>query len=197
MTKLQTVANDPLVPWQWLHRQACWGVAAGSGTGSQVSLHFGRKLRRARELNNPTLAPDLRLYQGEVILFIECKWSLESQRKRLFDSEKHQGLDARMVEELQRLVGAVVDQISLSLPPRTLSVQFNNGIHLNVEAVKQQGEDLHDNYSLLVPDRSYIIGPDLRLQIQPRRGILETIGLDPSAVGTTARPPQRPRRSAG
>ena len=193
---MQTVTNDPLVPWQWLHRQTCWGVAAGSGTGSQVSLHFGRKLRRARELRNPTLETDLRLYQGEVILFIECRWSLASHSKLLIDSETFEGPDDRMVRELRRLVGAVVDQISISLPPSTLSIHFGNGDRLSVEAVRQRGEDRHDNYSLLVPDRSYIIGPDLRLQIQPRRGVLETIGTDPSQGDTTARPPQRPRRRA-
>jgi len=195
MTNPQTVAHDPLLPWQWLLQQPCWGVAAGSGTGSQASLHFGRKLRRARELENPTLEPDMRLYQGEVTLFVECKWSIHKERKVLFDSDRYQGPDEQMVQALRRLRGASVDQISLFVPPSALSIQFNNGILLNIEAEKQRGEDPHDNYSLLVPDRSYIIGPDLRLRIESRRGVLETI--NPSHSGSSARPPQRPRRSAG
>jgi hypothetical protein len=41
----------------------CWGFVAGKGTGSNFTMDFGRKLKRARPLTNPHLSGSSRLDQ--------------------------------------------------------------------------------------------------------------------------------------
>jgi hypothetical protein len=187
MSETATVTHDPFAPWRWLIDRSCRGVASGRGTGTQASLHFGRKVRRIRELDNPKLQPDLRAYEGEVILFIECKWSMRIGDRLLFDSDADVD-DTRMAQSLRRLIGQSVNEIRPSFPPRELSLLFGDDIRLDVRADRPSKSDPHDNYTLIVPHQCYVIGTDLRLRIQARRGVVET------SLATSA---AAPRRTAG
>lgn len=175
-----TDKHDPFAPWRWLIGRACWGVAAGRGTGTQASLHFGRKVRRIRELDNPKLQPDLRAHEGEVILFIECKWSMRTGDRLLFDSDVDID-DARMAQTLQRLVGRSVSEIKPSFPPKELSLLFGDDIRLDVQADRPSRTDPHDNYTLIAPHHCYIIGPDLRLRVQARQGVPKALSATSAA----------------
>lgn len=59
--------------------QPCWSVIAGRGTGSVISLHFGNKLPLQQPIKNSYLSEEQRKYEGELILFIQCVWRIDSE----------------------------------------------------------------------------------------------------------------------
>lgn len=188
MTMIQPVFHDPLPPFQMLLSQPCWGIAAGAGTGSIVSLHFGRKLPRVRPVDNPALDPVLRTHQGEAILFIECRWIIVSNEKVRFDSERDQSANGTMNRALHRLLGTFVRYLRVSMPIDEVSIEFDNGDVLTLHTDRPEADDPHDNFTLSYGDSSFIIGPDLGLRIEPRKGVVPILG------HTGASP--KPRRGA-
>jgi len=175
----EAVYNDPLPPLFLLLSQRCWAVVAGNGTGAQVSLHFGRKLTRSRVIDNPEIIPELRTHLGEAILFIECKWSLSSKGKTLFDSEAEEDSNEKMERSVTRLLGASVRQVEVTMPPKRIAFTFDNGTVLTLDADEQQeSNDLHDNFTFSFGYYSFVIGPDLGLRVIPRKGILPILGYE-------------------
>jgi hypothetical protein len=170
MNRRAAVLHDPPVPFHLLLGQPCWAVAAGAGTGSLLSLHFGRKLPRIPPINNPAVTPELRNHEGEAVLFIECRWSVTSKAKALFDTDGD-GSAAAMTKAAKRLAGASVRQVNVEIPPRAFSLHFDNGLTLGVTADDPDPEDPHDNYTFAAQGRSFVIGQDLRLRVEPRRGV--------------------------
>lgn len=168
--------------------QPCWGIAAGSGNGWVVSLHFGRKLPRPRPVDNPHLDPDLRTHQGEAILFIECRWSIVSDGKVRFESDRDEFANGTMNRALKRLLGACVKHLRVSMPIDAVSIEFDNGNILTLHADRADADDPHDNFTLSYGDSSFIIGPDLGLRIEPRKGVVPILG------HTGAAPKPRRRR---
>ena len=163
--------SDPELPVHWLIGRRCWGVAAGAKTGSMFSLHLGEKVRRKRPLDNPALLDPLRTHEGEVILFVECRWSLTYKKKRLCTSASNNHADGEMVVGLRRLVGARVTNLTLSIPSNDLALHLTKDLTLSISArLGRTGGS--DNYSLATPLGDYIVGPDLHVRFEPRKGAL-------------------------
>jgi len=178
----KTVFHDPLPPLQVLLWQQCWAAAAGAGTGAIVSFHFGRKLPRPKPLDNPAVGADLRTHQGEAILFIECRWSVTSKNGVSFDSDEDRKFNGRVARAIKNVVGSAVLQIRATMPPSEIVVSFDNGSTLELHADPADPDDPHDNFSLSFGDTSYVIGPDLGLRLEPRRGIVPLVGLSARSV---------------
>src|ERR1700760_3860825 len=83
----------------------CWGVIAGSGSGSRVTLHLGKRIKRERPLMNPRLPELVRSHTGEYGLFIEnCAWRLDGD-STLCTSKTPNENDGPMVAGLRSLEG--------------------------------------------------------------------------------------------
>lgn len=176
MTLKAKVFHDPLPPFQVVLAQVCWAFAAGRGTGAQVSLHFGRKLPRLKPVDNPRLQEDLRTHEGEAIVFIECRWSIRRKGRTLFDSESDIDMARRMLDALEQLREATVIEVAAKLPPTSVSLMFDNGSELALHSDMPDLHDPHDNFSLSFGESTFVIGPDLGLRVEARRGLVPLLG---------------------
>src|SRR4051794_4918517 len=110
---------------QKLQGLECWGVVAGEGTGSHVTLDFGRKIERARPLRNPTLPDSLRHFKGEFGVFIQnCAWRLDIN-SIVCSSKTPNDNDGAMVRGLPMLIGQHVVTATAVLPGHDLVIEFS------------------------------------------------------------------------
>jgi len=144
----------------------CWGIAAGAGTGTNFTMHFGKKVRRAVRVDNSSLNPDLQKNEGEMILFVECDWVVRSRGRMLFDSKKI-SRDDRMVNALKSLIGQKVDSFAGLVPLNSMTIIFHNRATLSMRTSRPDPIDPHDNLTLFVGDRSYTVASDLSLREEP------------------------------
>lgn len=158
-------------PFQILTGLPCWAFAAGEGTGSQVSLHFGRKLPRLRAIDNPALQAELRTHEGEAVLFVECQWLLKENNRTVFDSRAESAQENRMLRSLELLPGASVSQIEVKWPLTGVMLSFDNQTTLEISADAPKRDDAHDNFSLGVGQLNFIVGPQLHVRIEPRSAV--------------------------
>ena len=122
------------------------------------------------------MAEDLRIYEGETILFVECKWTLRHRGKLICDSNSDNTHGGKMLRGLQRMVGSKVRDIVLSVPPKQLVLNMTKDLSFSVTALPQSGSDSTDNYTLFVPGMSFTVGPDLKLRTEPRPVIVTAMG---------------------
>lgn len=55
----------------------CWSVIGGASTGSAISMRVGNRVPLPRPLQNPTLSPEERTFDGERSLIVYCDWRLD------------------------------------------------------------------------------------------------------------------------
>lgn len=132
--------------------QPCWGVIAGSGTGSVISLAFGLKTPRHIPLPNPHLTDELRHHEGEFSLFVLCAWRLQSSEQVICSSTSSNAANGTMRKGLRRLVGDTVSTVALGYPAFDLTVCFASGLSLLVFCDISRDEDEMDNYDYFVRD---------------------------------------------
>jgi hypothetical protein len=77
----------------------CWGIVAGLGTGSHISLAFGQKHPRRRVLTNPHLTEDQQRSEGEYILYVTCAWRLQLPDKVICSSTSSNAEGGPLQEE--------------------------------------------------------------------------------------------------
>jgi hypothetical protein len=149
-------------------------------------------LLRKRKCRNLSLSENLRTYEGEFILFIECAWSLAYRGDKICDSSTDNGADGKMLRGLHRLIGANAGQVTISSPPRHATMSFTKDLSLQLTA-HVSTEDAADNYSLVTPEMTFIVGPTLRLRSEPRKSVVDQTGV-PIEVGVI--PSSRSRKIA-
>jgi hypothetical protein len=137
----------------------CWGAIAGKGTGSMVTLDYGRKIPIVPPLRNDRLSKVLREYHGEYCIFIEgCAWRLESKRTILCGW----GDDADKIGEcVQCLVGCRLSAASVTNWALDLNLSFSNDYVLRLFCDQTAGT--LDNYSLRSPSGWYSVGPNSKI----------------------------------
>jgi hypothetical protein len=138
--------------------QPCWSAQV-SGVGSLVSFHFGAKLKRDQPMTHPDfkITDEERLYRGEFILYIEdCPWRIETTEAVIAtwmdESTPGSPIDAGM----RQFVGQRVAQVELVRPGLDLTLHFENGLRLRIFP-DQIDADVGDNYSLALPDHTYVV----------------------------------------
>jgi hypothetical protein len=154
-----------------LHGLECWGVLAGEGTGSHVTLDFGRKIERARPLRNPTLPDSLRHFKGEFGVFIQnCAWRLETDRI-VCSSKTPNDNQGAMVRGLQMLIGQHIVTATAMLPGHDLVIEFSgpHTLRLFCDCFSQENDG--DNYSLHTVDRVFTVQAGGVLSLESRRRI--------------------------
>ena len=154
-----------------LHGLECWGVLAGEGTGSQVTLDFGRKIERARPLRNPNLPESLRHFKGEFGVFIQnCAWRLDSDRI-VCSSKTPNDNQGAMVRGLRMLIGQHVVTTTAMLPGHDLVIEFSKAHTLRLFCDCFDQERDGDNYSLHSLDRVFTVNAGGVLSLESRRRI--------------------------
>ena len=147
----------------------CWGVVAGEGTGSHVTLDFGRKIERARALRNPTLPESLRHFKGEFGVFIQnCAWRLDADRI-VCSSKTPNDNQGAMVRGLQMLIGQHVVTATATLPGHDLVIEFSGAHTLRLFCDCFDQERDGDNYSLHSLDRVFTVNAGGGLSLESRR----------------------------
>jgi hypothetical protein len=135
--------------------RGCWGVIAGSGTGSMVTLDFGEKVKRARPLHNPTLSDEARNYEGEYGLYLQdCDWRLQTRQKVLASSASSNEAGGVMLTGLGQIVGQRVREVTFDPPSFDLAIDFANEIQLLVFCFGKSVEEF-DHYSFFSPALVY------------------------------------------
>lgn len=148
--------------------QPCWGVVAGKGTGSVISLHFGNKIPLPQLIKNPHLSDDLQKYEGEMILFVKCVWRIDSEVEVICGCWEDNTKDGPMLKGLQNIVDQKVESIELSLPAWDLAIHFSNLMVLRIFCDQTDLSDTVDNYNLFLPEIIYTVSPKGKLEQEIR-----------------------------
>jgi len=144
-----------------LEGSECWSVIAGVGTGSRVTLDFGRKIKRSTPLTNPTLSEQARHFRGEFAIFIEdCSWRLEKNDAVLCTSKSDNQDGGELIKSIASLVGTKVSSIIASSPASDLQVELSGGYFLRTFSDCSLQEDDGDNVTLFTPN--YIISVEAK-----------------------------------
>ena len=152
----------------------CWEFVAGKGTGSNFTMDFGRKLKRARPLTNPHLSDAAKRYVGEYVLYVTCPWRLQTRsttvtswadaRKNRRGVQNNLGL---MLAGLAQLKGARVSHVALRGPALDLRVTFDNGLSLVVFSDETEATG-YPAYNFYTSQTSYsVLGSGL-VESEPR-----------------------------
>jgi hypothetical protein len=146
--------------------KCCWGFVAGEGTGSTVSLDFGKKVPLQVPNKNPLLTEDQRKYEGEINLFIESPWTLTSESGIVCSSDDPDDNDGPMVQGLWKIVNKQVRNVKILKPSHDLIINFEGKFTLNI--ICNQMENEYDNYSVFMGNEIYIVGPKGQISRQER-----------------------------
>lgn len=146
----------------------CWSVIAGPGSGSLVTLSFGKKMPRTTPLRNSKLSAEQRQFEGEYELYIECAWRLESKDEVICTSTSSNEHGSIREQRLLRLPGQVVSTASISSPGFDLRLCFDYSTSLIVFADQANETDCYVNYTFLTPRSLITIGPRSSLEMKRR-----------------------------
>jgi hypothetical protein len=160
--KLETSINQ-------LIDKECWGIVAGEGTGSFVNLEIGEKIRRNKEIENPALETDVRQFEGQYSLSLECAWRLDSTEAVICGASDDNSKDGKMLDGLRLLIGRRISRINLSKPGLDLDIEFSKDLTLKVFCDQTNENDQNDNYMLFTPDQIITVSYGSRLECEPHR----------------------------
>lgn len=147
----------------------CWGIIAGAGTGSMITLDFGEHIRFDPPLRNQRISSELRNFHGEYSIFVEgCAWRLEKEEVIVCgsrDDEEFLGV------ELERsLVGSKLTSAKLSNWAFDLDLSFHGGYVLRLFCDQTSTSDGLNNYSVRSPSGWITVGPKSKLVMEAAPG---------------------------
>ncbi len=146
----------------------CWGIIAGSGTGSVLNLQFGAKIPRQKPLDNPTLRQDVRLFDAEYDLFIECVLRLDTNQEVICGAWDDNSTEGPMLEGLNNILEKPVTGITVLEPAWDVIIEFDDSFKLKIFCDQVNEEDENDNYSFFTPKQVITVGTRGKLQTEPR-----------------------------
>ncbi len=142
----------------------CWSFIAGPGTGSFVTLDFGPKVPRRTPLKNKTLTQEQREYRGEISLFVECSWRIDSGTEVVCSSQDDNEPGGEMLQGLKLLTGEKVEEVNVFPPALDLVLKLTGGFSLRLFC-DQTNED---NYSLFSQNSVFVVGGCGKLRREAR-----------------------------
>ena len=150
----------------------CWSSIAGEGTGSHVSINFGKKVKMKEELSNKNLSEEERKYDGEIILFLDdCAWRLDSNKEVICSSTDDNRKGAPMLKGLEKLIDQKVISFDLYEPGYDLTLEFTNSLKLKLFCDQTNSFDEADNYFIFIGDFVYTVGTRSKLIIEKREEV--------------------------
>lgn len=137
----------------------CWGVIAGTGSGSMITIELGRRIQRDAPVKNDNISEELRNYCGEYCVFVEgCAWRLEDN-ETIVCGWGEEGATIR--EKMRCLVGCKLTKVELSNWAFDLTLSFNDRYLLRLFCDQTAGT--LDNYSIRFPSGWYSVRPRSKL----------------------------------
>lgn len=136
----------------------CWSVQV-SGVGSLVNLHFGGKIKRDAVMDQPDfkLSVDERVYQGEVVLYLEeCPWRLDGADAVICSWMDDSTPGGALAEGIMQLRDDRVLEAQTTRPGYDLTLRFESGRTLRVFP-DQVDPDEGDNYAVTADGRTYVL----------------------------------------
>lgn len=130
--------------------EECWGVVGGAGTGSIISLDFGKQIPRNKPLKNPYVTETVRNYESEFRLMLYCPWRIESRWQVISGSHMSNENDGPMVSGLHYIRGKKILAVTCTEPAYDLRIRFVNEVDLVVHC-SLIGMDDDTCYSLSAP----------------------------------------------
>ena len=148
----------------------CWGVIAGSGSGSMVNLSIGKKVKRVKASKNPNLSFDEANYKGEYSLFVQnCAWRLWSTDGQVVCSSKSDNtLGGEMLNGLKHIRGLKIVGLKIHEHSFDLEVFFENNLILSLFCDCMDGEEHGDNYCIFLPSMTIAIEAKSVVKIENR-----------------------------
>jgi hypothetical protein len=143
-----------------LSGKECWSFIGGPGTGSMMTLDFGRKVAKAVRLPNPMLSPDQQCFDGEISLYVEfASWRFESSTAVICSSTSSNQERGPMQAGMEQVVGRRVKSTDLTCPGLDLTIEFEGSLWLRIFCDQTNTVERSDNYSLHLRDGTYVVGP--------------------------------------
>ena len=165
---MENLENILKIEFQKLTGKQCWGIIAGNGTGSFITLNIGDKIPLKTPLDNPTLDENARNYEGEYGLYIECVWRLDSDNEIICGAWDDNSKGGEMLKGLKLLTGTQITQINLFEPAWDFTIEFSNHCKLKVFCDQVNEKDATDNYSLFAPKQIITVINRSGLQAESR-----------------------------
>ena len=133
----------------------CWSVIGGEGSGSLITLAFGGKQRRPKQLTNKNLTELQQSFEGECELYLACAWRLESETDVICTSTSSNRRNGTMMRTVHELVGRRVLAVAVTYPAGDLHLAFDDGISL--KAFADQANELDDYCNYTVSANSQVV----------------------------------------
>jgi hypothetical protein len=131
----------------------CWGVIAGTGSGSMVTIELGGRVRRGASVKNENISDELRNYCGEFCVFVEgCAWRVEDNATIVCGWNDD---EATIREKMDCLVGCKLTKAELSGWALDLTLSFDERYFLRLFCDRTAGT--LDNYSIRFPSGWYSV----------------------------------------
>lgn len=141
-----------------LVEKICWGITAGEGSGSVISLEFGKKIERTKYLKNNYLTENQKKFNAEYDLFIECSWRINDSQGAICSSKSPNDNYGTMLLELKKIVDQKVVSIEINELSYDLVLHFDNDLKLYIFCDETNENEDIDNYTFATPDHNYIVG---------------------------------------
>lgn len=162
-------AKEFVKAWQVFHGKSCLSVVYGQGTGSHVSIDFGRWLPRPKRLPNVHLREIEQTHEGELSLFIlGAAWRLDVNGVPQCSSASDNANDGLARGTLLKLVGKSVRDVELDDGSWDCTIHFDSGLSLKLLCIEAASIDPEDNYWLFIPGFVFAVGENSALSMDKR-----------------------------
>lgn len=131
----------------------CWGIIAGKGSGSMVSLYFGEIVARKRPLKNPNLSDKLRKNESSHSVMLWSGWQL-FHRGHLLCEWTNSNLENKFYDILQ-LEGKILINFEI-VETDKIQLTFSENYQLSVFASSADDNSI----SVFTPVKSITVRGD-------------------------------------
>lgn len=130
----------------------CWGITGGNG--SMVTFDFGEKIGREKQVENQNLSDEVRNFESELSLFVQCVWRVESKNDVLFGAWTEHEIVNR---ESAKILHQTVKKVEIFKPAFDLQITFSNDCKLSIFCDQTNDVDKNDNYDFSTPKTIYTV----------------------------------------
>ena len=148
--------------------EACWGIVAGKGAGSVVSLKLGCKSAKKKPAKNQRLTEDERNYDPAFSLLVFSAWRLSNSAGVICGWRDCNDKDSVLIRGLENLRHACVIEVQLNPISYDLTLCFEGGLIFEIFCDITGAHDADDNYYFFTPTEVYTVGMSSELLVEER-----------------------------
>jgi hypothetical protein len=144
----------------------CWRVKYGTGTGSMLSMEFGKRIPSTVKLPARLANKSSTIEHGEIGIFIKhCSWRIEADDKVVCTSTSDNTIGQAGDLGTALLCKQQIISVDLDFPSYDLDIRFTGGVHLRVFCDQANGVEASDNYSIHMESITFVVGPMSQLML--------------------------------